>query len=290
MTRPYSPTIPRLELGFRLRKHREALGLSSTEVAQIAYIDKAQLSRLENGQRRAVVPYVEKLCSIYSLDSETTKSLIELAKAGQGQGWWQRYNLETQTATYVSFESAADSIDEYHALVIPGLLQTPEYSRAVLDVLRPHFTDARVEQTVKSRLARQQILTGDSPARIHAVIDESVLERTLGRPEIMRTQLKHLLEAGEADNIVIQILRKDAGASPGLDGTFTLLNFTSGFEFSALYLEGQFGQIIQLEKEQIDRCRENFRILAALAADPTESSRLIKKRIGASASDYKGVA
>lgn len=283
MARPYSPTIPRLELGFRLRRHREALGLSSTQVAEAAYIDKAQLSRLENGQRRAVVPYVEKLCRIYGLDPETTESLIDLAKAGQGQGWWQRYNVEAQTATYVSFESAADSVDEYHALVMPGLLQTPEYARTVVNALRPNFTDARVEQTVELRLARQQILTGDSPARIHAVIDESVLEKTLGRPEMMREQLKYLVEAAQAKNITLQILRKDAGANPGLDGTFTLLNFTSGLEFSALYLEGQFGQIIQLEQEQVNRCRETFQVLAGLAADAAESSQIIKERIGATA-------
>jgi hypothetical protein len=158
---------------------------------------------------------------------------------------------------------------------VPGLFQTQEYAMAVIAPVRSHFTQLRLRQTVDSRIARQDILFGQDAIRIRSVIDEGVLHRRVGSSEIMERQLGHLLELAGLPNITIQVLPFERGASPGLDGPFTLLYFAEEWMSTMIYVEGQLGQMLQDREEDVARCREEFAVLAATAASEQESLQII---------------
>ena len=282
MARGYSPTIRRIELGILLRRYRTDRGLTASQVALATDINASQISRLETAQRAPVIPYVEKLCVFYELDASTTIHLVRLARESRRDGWWQQYDLEPKVASYVSLESAARSIDTFESLVIPGLLQTPEYMTAVISQVDTNFTSAYrpdIDQAVEARKQRQMILTGDDRVRLHTVIDEATLHRNVGGAEVMRAQLLHLLETGAQDNITIQVLPFSAATSPGLDGMFTLLNFSLDIVSTVLYVEGQMGYMVIEKEEDIARCQRTFTALSEAAADAEKSAEIIRKAI-----------
>ena len=213
-----SPTVRRKELGNRLRRYRDELGLTASEVAQRTNIDPAQLSRLETGGRAPVVPYVRELCLLYKLDKATTDELLAIAVEGRQTDWWQRFKIEGPTANYLSYESAAKTISNFEAMVVPGLFQTEAYASSVIVPVRSDFTADQLAQTVASRLARRRILTGEPDVDVHAILDEGVLHRIVGGPNVMSAQLAKLVEFGELPNVTLQVLSFAAGSHPGMQG------------------------------------------------------------------------
>lgn len=274
------------ELGALLKGYREARNLTAAQVAKDVGLSPAAISRLETASRtspRSGPPHVRALCSYYGLNAQTTERLVQLAKEGSQPGWWQRYNLESPTATYLDLESAAVSIENFEASVVPGLLQTKTYAKDVIQPTRSHFSADQLAETVESRLQRQQILTAENPLLFHAVIDEAVLFRIIGNRDIMREQLHHILQlASGLPNVTVQILPFSAGANPGLDGTFSVLSFAEVDLLPAvIYTEGQLGQIFEDDPDEVKRVRHAFSALVGLALDPERSLSLIDERIRA---------
>ncbi|MGJ3560555.1 DUF5753 domain-containing protein [Streptomyces sp. INA 01156] len=114
----------------------------------------------------------------------------------------------------------------YQPLLVPGLLQTEDYARAVIAQMRPDLTPDQVDALVKVRMERQDSrLSGERPADLRAVLDEAVLHRVVGSPAVMREQFDHLVQAGEQPNVTIQLLPFSLGAHPGLYGPFVILTF-----------------------------------------------------------------
>jgi len=281
MAQRSSPTVRRRELGNLLRGYREAKGLTAAEVASALEVSPSQISRLETAQRQPVIMYVRELCKFYGLDDQATARLLRMARESREEGWGQRYDLESPTATYLSLEAAAANIRDFENYVVPGLLQTRNYAAAVLEPLRSYLGKERVTQTVDSRVARQQILSGDNAVRFHAVVDEGVLYRQIGGAEVMRTQICRLIEVCHLPNVTIQILPFSIGAHPGLDGPFTVLSFTD-VEMSAItYTEGQLGQIFQDSADEVSHKVGIFGTLSNLAANPELSYSILESRIDA---------
>jgi transcriptional regulator with XRE-family HTH domain len=271
------------ELGALLKAYRESRDLTAAQVAEDVGLSPAVLSRLETAARtspRSGPPNVRALCSYYELDAQTTERLVRLAKEAAQPGWWQRYDLESPTATYLDLESAAVSIENFEEMVVPGLLQTRGYAKEVIRPVRAEFSANQLEETVDSRLTRQQILTGNNPLVFHAVIDEAVLCRVFGNHDVMREQLQHIRQiATDLPNVTVQVLPFSVGANPGTDGTFAILNFTEDFLPTVIYVEGQLGQIFEDEPDEVKRVKHAFSGLVSLALDPARSLAVIDERI-----------
>ncbi|MCO8274946.1 helix-turn-helix domain-containing protein [Actinoplanes sp. TRM 88003] len=271
------------ELGALLRRYREDRNLTAVQVARDVGLSPAAISRLETAARsspRSGAPNVRALCSYYGLDDRTTERLVQLAKEGSQPGWWQRYDLESPTATYLDLETAAVSIDNFEMAVAPGLLQTHDYAREVIAPLRRHFTADQLAETVESRIQRQRILTGENPPRFHAIIDETIVHRIVGGSAVLREQMLHIRQlATELPHVSVQILPFSAGVNPGLDGPFSVLDFAEDLLPPVIYTEGQLGQIFEDEPAEVTRIRRAFDALAGIALDPESSLRMIDERI-----------
>lgn len=283
MVRRNSPTVRNRELGALLKGYREARNLSATQVASDLLISPATISRLETASRaspRSGPLLVRALCGYYALDPETTARLVQMAKEGSQPGWWQRYNLEPATATYLDLESAAASIENFETTFVPGLLQTMDYAKEVIQSMRPNFSADQLDRTVESRLARQQILTGDNPLSYHAVVDEAIFHRVVGNREVMRNQLQEIRRiASELHHVTIQVLPFSAGVSPGVDGPFAVLSFPEVVLPPVVYAEGQLGQVFNHDPDVAERARLVFSGLSSRALDPDQSLGVIDERI-----------
>jgi transcriptional regulator with XRE-family HTH domain len=275
-----SPTVRRRELGARLRELRDEKGLSVKQVTEHLMCSPSKISRIETGQRGATLRDIRDLCDLYGVTDQTERDrLMTLAKEGKQQGWWQSYDLPY--SNYVGLEAEAVTVSGFHSSVIPGLLQTADYARAIHEAAVPEIsthelTSAVVDQRVEARIRRQDLLTKEKPLNLSMVIDEAVLHRVVGGPAVMRAQLQHLVNMTTLPNATIQVIPYDVGAHPALESTFYILDFDEAVP-SVIYVEGLVGWIYLERTEDIYRYRRVFGRLSAIALSPEESVRLMTK-------------
>jgi transcriptional regulator with XRE-family HTH domain len=271
-----SPTFLRFQLGAQLRELRETAGLRADEVGEHADCSPSTISRIEGGKvgiRRGVLL---QLLDLYGVADEAHReTLLTLAKQGKQRGWWARYGeLPAAYAQYIGFESAASEMRNYEPLIVPGQLQTEDYLRALFRAAEPYQTEETIEKRVRVRLARQNLLTKTPPLRLLTVLDEGVLRRVIGGPDVMRGQLKRLSEASQMPNVTIQILPFSGGAYAGMAGSFAILDFPAPDAPTIACAEGLAGATYA-EGEDVKRYKLVFDSLRAAALSPLESGRLI---------------
>ncbi|MEU5434385.1 helix-turn-helix transcriptional regulator [Streptomyces sp. NPDC020719] len=280
MAASMNPTIRRRRLGAELRRLRQASGLKSTEVAERLMVSQPKISHLENG-RRAVSPRdVRDLCALYGVrDQQVIETLVEMASESGRQGWWHAYGDIPQSA-YIGLETDAASIHAYEPLMIPALLQTPPYAHAVIGETIPLLTAKEAGTHLKVRLRRQhRIYDPAGRLRLWAVLDESLLRRVVGSPDIMREQLEHLNALGAEPNVTVQVLPYAVGAHPGLSGRFSILGFADNSAAPVVYLE-QFTSDLYLEKPaDVRTYSAMYTHLQAQALDPDSTRQLIADAI-----------
>jgi len=224
-----SPTFPRFQLGKQLRMLREQAKLTTEDVGLQLDCSPSTISRMEGGKVGIRRSTLERMLDIYELtDQEHRETLIALAKEGKQRGWFARFgDLPVSYSRFIGLESAAVEMRDYEALVVPGLLQTEQYTRALLQAADAEGPpEEAVEAHVKARRERQALLTKPEPLRLITVLDESVIRREIGGRDVMRSQLKRLAEAARMRNISIQILPFEGGAYAGMAGSFAILKFT----------------------------------------------------------------
>lgn len=278
-----NPTVRRRELGALLRRYRQAAGLSGKDVTERLLFPVGKISRIEAGQRGATRRDVRDLCDLYGITDEAVRErLMTLAQESRQPGWWNRYGLDPTYQTFVGLEAEAEAISEYQSSTVPGLLQTREYARAVLGVWRPTDTAEQREQTVNSRLERQRLLTRGKPPEFRVVLDEAVLRREVGGPAVMRAQLQRIVQLSELPSVTVQVLPFEAGAHPGMDSIFILLDFADPIP-SVVYVDGLIGQVYIEQPDDVMRYREVFTDLSRCALDPARSRDLVN-RVAAGAS------
>jgi transcriptional regulator with XRE-family HTH domain len=276
MSSGQSPTFPRFQLGKQLRVLRERAKLTTEDVGLQLDCSPSTISRIEGGKVGVRRSILEKLLEIYELDDpEHRDTLIALARQGKQRGWFARFgDLPATYSRFIGLESAAVEMRDYEALIVPGLLQTEEYYRAVMQADMPDDADEAIASRVQIRLERQELLTkSPNPLRLKAVLDESVVRRLIGGPDVMRSQLKHLVEASRLRNITIQVLPFSGGAYAGMAGSFAILDFADAE--SVVYAEALAGDIYQ-EAEDVRRYVAVFESLRAAALSPLESVKLIE--------------
>jgi transcriptional regulator with XRE-family HTH domain len=279
-----SPTVRRRELGAVLRRLREEKNLSVKQVTEHLLCSPSKVSRIETGQRSATLRDVRDLCDLYGVTEEADRErLMTLAKEGKQQGWWQAYDLPFALPTYVGLEAEAVCIRDYDSAVIPGLLQAPDYIRALHREPLPvpaesESTTQLVEQRVEARLRRQELITrtDPDPLWLWVILDEAVLHRAIGGPAVMRAQLEMVLEKMKLPNVTLQVIPFSAGAHPALDSTFNILEFSGGMP-DIVYSEGLAGFIFMDAPPDVKRYRGVFDALTAKAATPEQSADLVRK-------------
>jgi transcriptional regulator with XRE-family HTH domain len=273
----HSPTFPRFQLGKQLRELREHARLTTEDVGLQLDCSPSTISRMEGGKVGIRRSTLERLLEIYEVDDrEQIETLIVLAKEGKTRGWFARYgDLPASYSRYIGLESSAVEIRNYEALVVPGMLQTEEYTRALL-AASPGESDDAVEAHVKARRERQALLnrTEQPSLQLIAVLDESVVRRLIGGADVMRSQLKHLADMGRARNVTVQILPFSGGAYAGMAGSFSILKFEGAP--SVVYAEAMTGDIYPAA-DDVQRYHDVFENLRAAALSPFESVRMIEE-------------
>jgi transcriptional regulator with XRE-family HTH domain len=197
------------------------------DVARRTGKDRSTLYRLETAQQRPQRATLIQLLDLYQVEEPRRRELLLLLREASQRGWMQTYRSELPGvySDYIGFEEEARAISNYESLFIPGLLQTEDYARAQLHGTLPHATGAEIENRVTARLERQQLLTRPDPPRLWAIIDEAAARRHVGGPGVMAAQLARLAEAAAQPHITVQLIPFDAGAHPGMDGSFVVLEF-----------------------------------------------------------------
>lgn len=273
-----NPTVPRRELGALLRSLRTRSGLTADQVSEHLGVSVSKVSRLETGQRGASRDDIVRLCDLYGVGGSEREHLLELASAGKQRAWWQPLGLPY--STYVGLEAEARTISDYGLGHVPGLLQTPDYARAVLRAVVPKWEPEIVEQRARGRLARQRVLfAGDAPS-FEAVLDESVLHRVVGSPAVMEAQLRHLQEMAALPNVTVRVIPYDSGALPSGNNKFIVLGFAQPAVSDMVFIEGLTGDLYLDEPTEVDRYKATFRRLVDLAADPAATREMISAMSG----------
>jgi transcriptional regulator with XRE-family HTH domain len=267
-------TVRRRELATLLRQLRTERGLTVEQVAVELLCSPSKVSRMETGQRGATARDIRDLCRLYEVSDPAEQARItRLALEGKQQGWWQSYELD-YFATYVGLESEATAMRQYQSTTMPGLLQTPDYVRAMANVLVPEVSPERVDELVEVKQRRQTQLADDPPLSLSIVLDEAVLRRVVGSPAVMAAQLQQLIENTKIHNVTVQVIPFGVGAHPAMDSTFTILEFAEPVA-SVVYVEGLVGWLyIELPRD-IARYEEVFDLLCGAALNPQESMELI---------------
>lgn len=271
-----SPTLRRRELGGRLRALRLEQGLTVEQVAEMLLCSPSKVSRMETGQRGATPRDIRDLSGIYGVIDETQVAyMMRLAREGKQQGWWQSFSVPLKYTNYVGFEQEATSLAIFHSSVVPGLLQSPDYTRALHKNAIPRLDDLAIEERVRERKTRQEVLDRDNPPQLDIVIDEAVLRRPIGGHSAMREQLDRLLKECERSALTLQVMAYEAGAHPALESNFTILEFAD--QAPVIYVEGLAGHMYLERQDELHEYRLVFERLRGMALSPQDSARLVAK-------------
>ncbi|MGW0432878.1 helix-turn-helix domain-containing protein [Micromonospora sp. NPDC003197] len=226
-----SPVVQGWELGIRLRQRREEIGLTATAAGRAAGIIQAYVTGVETGKVKLPAKRLEQLIKIYELEPDDAAELEALRAGATQRGWWHEYSqlFPAEFIRFLGYEAGATSIRCYTTEVVPGLLQTEDYARAVIRGGTTTIRLTEVERRVAARMARQARLTSDRPIRISAVLSEAALLQQVGGPAVMRAQLDHLAELmiERPEQIEVRIMPFTAGAHPAFGGPFQVLSFPS---------------------------------------------------------------
>ncbi|MDP9683258.1 transcriptional regulator with XRE-family HTH domain [Streptomyces griseoviridis] len=271
--------VRRMLLGSQLRRLREARGITREAAGYSIRASESKISRMELGRVSFKTRDVEDLLTLYGItDEQERASLLSLAREANVAGWWHSYSdvLPSWFPTYVGLEGAASVIRVYEVQFVHGLLQTPEYARAVVRRGLGEANEADVERRVTLRLERQKYLVAENAPEFHIVLDEAALRRPYGDREVMRGQLQHLIEMSERPNIRLQVMPFGFGGHSGESGAFTLLSFPESDLSDVVYLE-QLTSALYLDKaEDVAQYEKAMKDLQRDSPGPDESRDVLR--------------
>ncbi|MFC4530088.1 helix-turn-helix domain-containing protein [Sphaerisporangium dianthi] len=271
-----NPTIRHRRLATELERLREAAGFSREEIADQLDWHATKVWRVESARSGISIGDLRDLLDLYEVHGARREALLALARHSRQKGWWTEYR-DVLTGSYLDLEAQASTIKNFEPQVIPGLLQTEAYARAVMRTALV-MESKEVRRRTEARVARQRLLSedGDGPA-LWVVLDEVAIRRPVGGSDTMREQLQRLIDMSEHPRVTMQVIRTSAGAHPGLSGPFVILDFpTPQFFAPIIYLETAATALYLEETEEIARYTLMFDHLRAIALGPAESARFIQ--------------
>ncbi|MGH3905495.1 MAG: helix-turn-helix domain-containing protein [Pseudonocardiaceae bacterium] len=275
-------TVRRWQLTETLRQLREQAGMTIEQAAeqlraQSGTWSRSKLGRIETREQGVKIREVEQLLDLYQVtDANLRTWLFDLAATAHERGYWRaiRRDLPGDFHDFLNVEAALVALRQLETMVVPGLLQTADYTRGLINGASPGLAAEVVERRVVARMARQQILTRAHPLEYHLILDEAILERPVGTPLVMRNQLRRLIDEAATDHITLQVLSKRAGASPAMDGPFSVLTLPEPIpDFG--YAEGPGGAVYIEDRELVRSCTLKWGILTGRALSETDSVGLI---------------
>ncbi|MFB7598601.1 helix-turn-helix domain-containing protein [Streptomyces sp. NPDC056160] len=276
-----APTVGQVVLGRRLQELRDAAGLSREEAARVLRVAAATVRRMELAEVSLKIPYVQVLLAAYGVDEEEAAAFVRLAEEANEPGWWQRYHdvLPEWFSLYVSLEGAARLIRSYEPHFVPGLLQTEEYARAVLQAGTVGQTGPEaIERHVALRMARQELLERPDAPHLWVIVEETVLRRPVSnRGEVMRGQLDKLLEFTERDRVTVQVAEFADGPHPGTYAPFSLFRFAEPELPDLVYTEYLTGALYLDSRREVSAHLEVLDHMIARAAPAERTRKLLRE-------------
>ncbi|WP_433303288.1 helix-turn-helix domain-containing protein [Actinoplanes sp. CA-030573] len=277
------PLVRRRQLGLALRGYRVQAGLSVTQAAQRLMVAPSQISRIETGQRRATLRDVRDLCVVYAVPTDAQALLMELAELSRQTAWWQKSHLDPAVEVLIGMEGAARSISEYEPLLIPGLLQTPDYIRAIVDTFYGAGEQASKQKVIDARLTRQHAFESERHPELRIVLDEAAVRRTVGGRTVMQKQLLHMADQIERISAELRIIPFSAGMHIGTLNGFVILDFDNpalglpAAEVPAVvYVETLSGNEYYDQPADVERHQRAFAALQAAALPPVPSLAFLR--------------
>jgi hypothetical protein len=271
------PTLRRRRLGAELKRCREDAGLTQEVVGRHFEWHAAKVTRIETARVAVTARDVKDLLTLYGVqDEEYREALMALARMSRERTWWTDYRDIMRPGNFVGLEAEASSLRAWEPIVLPGLLQTEAYMRALMRTGRSQDPPHHIDRRVTLRLKRQGRLKATNPLELVALVDESVVRRVIGGPDVMNEQLRHLIETAQLPTVTLQILPFDAGEHPFLGGSAALLEFRETTQLDVVYLEGLAGDYYEEQHSEVARYRDEFERLSAKALDPRLSVKMIE--------------
>jgi transcriptional regulator with XRE-family HTH domain len=278
-TRTGGPTVQRLVLGSQLHRLRESRGITAEQAAEAIRGSHSKISRIENGRTGFKERDVADLLTLYGVaDTEERAALLNLAREANAPGWWHAYSdvLSTWLEPYVGLEAAASVIRTYQIQLVPGLLQTEAYARALIRQ-GSAASEAEIARRSELRASRQELLRRPDAPQLWVVVDEAALRRPVGSRQIVREQLAYLADMADHPAVTLQILPFATGAHPAMGGPFTILRFAEPDVADVVYIE-QLTRALYLDKPaEVGSYLEIMSQLCLLAESAANTGKLLQQ-------------
>ncbi|MFI8950181.1 helix-turn-helix transcriptional regulator [Streptomyces sp. NPDC053750] len=275
-----APTVGQVVLGRRLQELRETAGLKREEAAKVLRVAPATVRRMEMAEVALKIPYVQILLTAYGVPADEVSAFVTLAEEANQPGWWQRYHdvLPDWFSMYVSLEGAARIVRSYEPHFVPGLLQTEDYARAVMEAgTIGNAGGEAVERHVSLRMERQRLLERADPPHLWVVMDETVLRRPVsidGR--VMRDQLDKMLQLATRDRVTLQVAEFDDGPHPGTYAPFTLFRFAEPELPDMVFTEYLTGALYLDSRTEVSAHLEVLDHMTARAASTQRTEKILR--------------
>jgi transcriptional regulator with XRE-family HTH domain len=273
------PPIRRRLVGGALRRYRENIGYTLEDAARILECDRSKISRIETGQRGIRPKELRELLAEYGVPGSEQLALVAIASRGGRNSWWHGYAdiLPDPYLDYVIMESAASEIMAYEAQLIPDLLQTDEYTRAVTTAEPGYLTDQQREDAATAQAVRRQAVLSNSRP-IGVVLGEGALHQAVGGTDVLAGQISHLVKLNaEYPAITIQVMPFSAGAHAAVGGgSLAILRFPDAPSLGVVCLDAPSGGVYLESQTDVARYVRAFALLRASALSPADSDRLLR--------------
>jgi transcriptional regulator with XRE-family HTH domain len=275
-----SPTAMRRALGIELRKLRTDAEMTGEQAGKAVGFSESKLTKIERAQvavsREDLLAMIEAYGGV---PDDVLDQLLAMARQGNRKEWWEQHDLQlpSKLGSYLGLEAVTTTLQAYDPTLVHGLLQTPEYARAVIRGGSPDLLDQEVDQLVETRIRRQEALTRKDgrPLELWSIMDEAVLRRKVGGREVMHAQLERLIKAAELPNVTLLLMPDDMGAHAGIDGPLTVFQFEASTR-PVVYVGTQAGNLYLEKVDDIRRCQQIMRRILAQAPSPDQSLDMIR--------------
>ncbi|HWE91365.1 MAG TPA: helix-turn-helix transcriptional regulator [Pseudonocardiaceae bacterium] len=272
--KPPNSSIRSRRVSAELRQLRTDQNMTEAQVAKALGMSASKVSRIETGERGLTIIDVANMLGLYQVPQHRRDQLLDLVRKADERGLWfaQGSGLPELWQTLIDFERRANRIQNYEALVVPGLLQTADYCGAMIQGVSRAITEGELDKLVGARMARQAILRRRDVEYL-AVVSEAALQQVIGDSSTQRRQLRRLVDEADRPNVTIRVIPRASGAHAGLEGPFQTLDFPD--EPSVIYVENQTTCLFMEEKDDLEAYRLRLSNILGVALSPAKSVDLI---------------
>ncbi|HZE40486.1 MAG TPA: Scr1 family TA system antitoxin-like transcriptional regulator [Stackebrandtia sp.] len=275
-----SPTLRQWQLAEALQGYRDRASMTLDQAAaKLREVgkrwSKSKIHRIETRSYAPKPSEVEQFAEVYGLSKQETEELVRMSHEAREKGWWQSSAMPKTFHTMAGLERDAKEIRQWEIALIPGLMQTSDYARAVIESIEPSTPPDVVDSLVAARTTRGRVITRKSPPKVHVILCEMALRCPVGGRKVMRGQLEKIIELTNERNILVQVAPIAGGVNPGLEGGFSILSLPQ-LSSDIGYADGVMGPVYLESQDDVRRCTMRFAALATLALSPKKSTELVR--------------